>query len=285
MRDLQTAVRDYFSTLGVSFVPGDGKTVYFKDREGALMVRAPLADLDAIEKGINSLNTSPPQILLKAKFIKLPEDEASAFWGFRFSGKKLGAGPWNASLSAAEAKAQLARWNVCPGAELLNEFSITTLSGRQSSLAATDLQTISVSTNATGSLQTNQVTVGPILDVLPGVQGDGFKIQLKLVPVFWELVGEDAPAVLLPRLRKREMEVSATLWDGQTIVIGNPMEPNGQPAEHPGEKRLLVLVTATIVDPAGNPYHTAEDMQTILNGDWTRSPARGRRALVPGSSK
>jgi beta-lactamase regulating signal transducer with metallopeptidase domain len=285
MRDLQTAVRDYFSTLGVSFVPGDGKTVYLKDHEGALMVRASLADLDTIKKGINSLNTSPPQILLKAKFIKLPEDEATAFWNFRFSREKPGAGPWNAFLSPAEAKAQLARWKTFPGVELINEFGITTLSGRQSSISGTELQTVSVSTNATGGLQTNQVTVGPILDVLPVVQEDGFKIQLKLVPVLWELVGEDAAAVLLPHLRKRETMVSATLWDGQTIVIGNPMEPNGQPAEHPGEKRLLVLVTATIVDPAGNPYHTAEDMQTIINGDWTRSPARGRRAFVPGSSK
>jgi Bacterial type II and III secretion system protein len=290
---LQTAIREYFTGLGLDLAAP--KAVFYNHREGSLITRGTLQDLDTLEQAVQVLNLSPPQIHLKAKFITMPENESTAFWDSHSSGTKSGAGPWSASLSAVEAKDQGARWKTSPDVDLLNEFSITTLSGRQSSLAATDLQTISVSTNATGGLQTNQVTVGPVLDVLPVVQEDGFKIQLKLVPALWELVGEDTAKLAgggaqpdgspLPHLRKREMEVSATLWHGQTIVIGHPADASGQPVEHPGEKRLLVMVSASLVDPARKRHHTDEDMDAVQNGNWTKSPARDWRAPFSKSSK
>jgi hypothetical protein len=81
------------------------------------------------------------------------------------------------------------------------------------------------------------------------------------------------------------MEVTATVWDGQTIVIGYRLDDR-HPAEDPDEKRLLVMISATLVDPAGNRYHTDEEVQAMRNGDGKASPARpvrSRRAPVPGA--
>ena len=63
------------------------------------------------------------------------------------------------------------------------------------------------------------------------------------------------------------MQASAAVYDGQTLVLGGPtvtqvlQQSNSQSVtnaipEDPG-KRLLVFITATLIDPAGNPIHTS----------------------------
>ncbi len=75
-------------------------------------------------------------------------------------------------------------------------------------------------------------------------------------------------AVPLPRFRVRQMPTRAALRDGQTLVLGGwlteapakdqPGEPRSDSL--PARKQLLVFVTATIMDPAGNRVHPPDNL-------------------------
>jgi len=62
------------------------------------------------------------------------------------------------------------------------------------------------------------------------------------------------------------MEAAIDVYDGQTLVLANPkvtftsVQETGELATYAvpedGGKRLLVFITPTIIDPAGNPIHT-----------------------------
>ncbi len=143
---------------------------------------------------------------------------------------------------------------------------------------------------------TSTIPIGPTLDIIPTVATDGYTIELNVVASITEFLGYDqAPAdakvtvwqagkasevaVPLPRFRVRQMTTKALLWDGQTLVLaGMPVEDSvtmkdkvpvlgDLPAvgnlfrsESKGtvKKNLIVFITATIIDPAGNRVHTAD---------------------------
>ena len=74
---MQESVLNFFTTLGVN-LREPGKSVYFNDREGRLLVRASLQDLDIIEAAIQVLNIAPPQVNIKAKFVEVSQNDAKA---------------------------------------------------------------------------------------------------------------------------------------------------------------------------------------------------------------
>jgi general secretion pathway protein D len=102
------------------------------------------------------------------------------------------------------------------GTELLAQPEVTTQSGRQAQMKATDVRTIvtafsfsqnTTATTTAGGLGTTvapptstfvfplpeQMELGPILDVIPSVLADGFTINLTLIPTDTEFLGyEDA---------------------------------------------------------------------------------------------
>lgn len=159
---------------------------------------------------------------------------------------------------------------------------------------------------------TSQVPVGPTLDVIPTVAADGYTIQLTVIPTVTEFLGYDEPpkgarvevqtgegakpvAVPLPRFRVRQMHTQAQIWDGQTLVLGGfPVEETRRTkdkvpvlgdiplmgrlfrseSQQSVRKTLLVFVTATIVDPAGNRVHTADSGQLYAPGGATPKPAQ-----------
>lgn len=143
-----------------------------------------------------------------------------------------------------------------------------------------------------------QLPAGPVLDVIPVVSADGYTIQLTVTATVSEFLGYD-PAqkdgkvrvwqdgkarwvdTPLPRFRVRQVQTKAALWDGQTLVLGAyPVEDQVHTKDKvpvlgdiPGlgrwfrseskstvRKQLLVFVTATIIDPAGNRVHTADNL-------------------------
>ncbi len=151
-------------------------------------------------------------------------------------------------------------------------------------------------TNAVPFL-TSTIPVGPTLDIIPTVAADGYTIELNVIASTTEFLGYDqAPAnakvtvwqggkasevaVPLPRFRVRQMTTKARIWDGQTLVLaGMPVEDSvtmkdkvpvlgDLPAvgglfrsESKGtvKKNLIVFITATIIDPAGNRVHSADN--------------------------
>ena len=51
------------------------KSVFFNDRLGVLFVHATAQDLDTIEKAIQVLNMTPPQVHIKSRFIEVEQDD------------------------------------------------------------------------------------------------------------------------------------------------------------------------------------------------------------------
>jgi general secretion pathway protein D len=80
--DLHEMVRAYFTAAGVSLTD-PGKSVFFNDRTGLLMVHASSQDLEIIQEAIETLNQAPPQISIDAKFAELSQEDTRAL-GFNW---------------------------------------------------------------------------------------------------------------------------------------------------------------------------------------------------------
>jgi len=148
---------------------------------------------------------------------------------------------------------------------------------------------------ATPTIQptTVPVPIGPTLDVIPHVSADGYTIQLNLLPTVTEFLGYDDPGqfravvgnlaapVPLPRFRIRQVVTSSIVWDGQTVVLGGLISERvakrkdkvpvlgdlplvgrlfRSEAMASQKKNLVIFVTPTIIDPAGNRVHDENNL-------------------------
>jgi type II secretory pathway component GspD/PulD (secretin)/beta-lactamase regulating signal transducer with metallopeptidase domain len=175
--------------------------------------------------------------------------------------------------------------------------------------------------------QMAQIETGPILDVVPYVLSDGYTINLALIPSVREFLGYDTPPdvphvvgtnervqlpVVLPRFSTRQMVATVNLWDNQTVVLGGMTETRSVKIKdkipvlgdipainkffrsektETQEADLLVFITATIVDPAGNRVHTDDELPFAQKGappqpsapKNTTSPLQSK-SLFPGQA-
>ena len=157
---------------------------------------------------------------------------------------------------------------------------------------------------ATVQPTTVPVPLGPTLDVIPHVSADGYTIQLNLIPSVTEFIGyqdtpytaqvgniNNLPPYPLPAFRVRQITTTAIVWDGQTVVLGGLIAEKvakvkdkvpvlgdlplfGRLFRSEGsstqKKNLVIFVTPTIIDPAGNRIHTED----ALPYDPNRIPAQ-----------
>lgn len=140
-----------------------------------------------------------------------------------------------------------------------------------------------------------QIEVGPILDVVPYVLSDGYTINLTLIPSLTEFDGYDpAPVVpgvtvanvvsvpvVLPKFSVRQVVTTVNIWDNQTIVLGGLISSQiattkdtvpflgtlplvgrlfQSESKTAAKKNLMIFVTATIIDPAGNRVHSDDEL-------------------------
>jgi general secretion pathway protein D len=140
------------------------------------------------------------------------------------------------------------------------------------------------------------IPFGMTLDVIPYVSSDGYTIQLHVVPTYTEFLGYDTDLsrqfrtvvpglpvqdTPLPRFRVRQVATSAVVWDGQTVVLGGLIAENvtktrekvpvlgdipmlgrlfrSETADST-KKNLVIFVTPTIIDPAGNRVHDPNNL-------------------------
>ena len=171
--NISLAAKQFFTKLGLNLDPP--KSVFFNDRLSVLFVRATPKDLDAVEKAIQVLNMTPPQIHIKARFIEVPEETA----------KDLGCnliptGVTNVAgiLTDPNFRHVIHALEQSKGFENLAEPEVTTTSGRQTQMRATEIITVitnfvfqETSTNSGIVPQTAQVECGPVFDVIPTVSG------------------------------------------------------------------------------------------------------------------
>ena len=148
---------------------------------------------------------------------------------------------------------------------------------------------------------TQPMETGPILDVVPYVLSDGYTINMALIPSVTVFNGYDtAPTipsvtgnlnvvqlpVILPDFTVRQVVTTVNVWDNQTVVIGGLISSTLQTtkdkipmigdipvlgrffqsqSKSTQKKNLMIFVTATIVDPAGNRVHTDDDLPFAQN--------------------
>jgi general secretion pathway protein D len=140
-----------------------------------------------------------------------------------------------------------------------------------------------------------QVEIGPVLDVIPVVLSDGYTINLTLIPSLTQFSGYDPspmiPGVnvanvvmiptILPRFTVRQVVSTVNIWDNQTVVLGGLISSSIQSTKDKipmlgdlplvgrlfqsqtktsVKKNLMIFVTATIVDPAGNRVHSDDEL-------------------------
>jgi type II secretory pathway component GspD/PulD (secretin)/tetratricopeptide (TPR) repeat protein len=386
--DANTLVRNFFAAAGL----GSLAQVFFNDKNGYLMVRATVGDLDVIQQAIELLNVTPPQVLVESKFAEIAQNDNKGY-GFEWLlgntplnngkvGLQAGTAPTyqdpNGSYANPLGFFPLAGGNVIPprisdndltgtalrqsapalftitgiltdpqfrtvihaietrdGTDILQAPRVVTISGRQAQIRVTDFATIvtGISTggqaggggggaaggggggavNVTLTPITQSLPTGPILDVLPTVNADGFSINMTMIPSITEFVGFDDPgqfavvaqsvagntvgvpltvALPLPRTRVRQVATSVVCWDHQTVMLGGlisetlsstrdklpvlgdlPFFGKLFRSEHKTSRKsnLVIFVTPTIIDPAGNRVHTEEDLP------YTTEATGGRR--------
>jgi general secretion pathway protein D len=377
MEEVSGAARNYFQSLGVDLDPqrNPGKALFFNDRQGMLIVRATMQDLDMIEAAIQTLNIVPAQVNVKAKFIEVQQVDTKSL-GFDWylgnvsmnNGTIFGQGGSAASLSGANSPYTVFPGNAFAGTtiassttdqtltsglrnsspslftltgiltdpqfrmvlhaleqrsgvEILAQPEVTTQSGRQAQMKATNIKTIitgfsyGANNQATtsggannGNVIVNQATIvfplpeqleqGPVLDVIPCVLSDGFTVNLTLIPTIAQFTGYDNPnevltsgitlpagstlvPTVLPTYTVRQVASSVNVWDGQTVVLGGlisetvttvkdkvPMLGDlpllgrffRSESKNATKANLLIFVTPTLIDPAGNRLHSEDEM-------------------------
>ncbi len=384
---VSAAARQYFTTLGVNLDQPAGKSVFFNDRSGKLLVRATEQDLDMIEQAIHALNEVAPQIHIKTRFIEVQQNDDKAL-GFDWylgqfnmghsvvgtggsspslnvptsAANPLGAFPGNTASSIVPSstsdqlltgglrnpsttlatftgiltdpnfRVAIKALEQRTGFETLAEPEVTTTSGRQTQMRSTQIKNVvtgfsfdngtsgnnasssTVTGNTGGSTvnqagiaavtpSTQQIELGPILDVVPYLLSDGYTINMALIPAVVDFIGYDTISqnqipgynpgsslgslngttlpVALPNFAVRQVVTTVNVWDNQTVVIGGLISSSvnsikdkvpmigdipvlgrlfQSQSKSTVKKNLMIFVTATIVDPAGNRVHADEDL-------------------------
>jgi beta-lactamase regulating signal transducer with metallopeptidase domain len=153
-----------------------------------------------------------------------------------------------------------------------------------------------------------QFELGPVLDVVPYVRADGHSIHMTVIPTITEFIGYDIgdgprreiittsdgrkeyvilPPEPRPMFRKRQIVSSVTAWDGQTIMLAGgsdlllsnpnknqPLREGTRLPEPKKETTLLVFITPTLIDPAGNRIHRPEEIPAGIPPQEDAPPRR-----------
>ena len=159
---------------------------------------------------------------------------------------------------------------------------------------------------------TQAIETGPLLDVVPYVLSDGYTINLTLIPSVTEFAGYQNPPqianvtgglnvvqlpVILPSFTVRQVLTTVNIWDGQTVMLGGLVSSSTQTEKDKvpvvgdlpivgrlfqsqskvaKKFNLMIFVTATIVDPAGNRLHSDDELPFAQNTIPPQPPGAGQ---------
>jgi len=291
-RDKIDVMRRYFLSLGVDLTPP--KALFYGDRLGIMFVRAPLEDLDVIEKALQVvLNIQPPQLTIEVRIAEMPESARKAL-GLDWLGAPEGAvassistnqssnslvatspGATNCAivLTAPQYRLIDRALGQRAGVDLLAAPRVTTLSARQAQIKVVEVKTVlstagnpaSESSGVVDLLKTKE-EFGPVIDVIPVVDADGYTIWLTVIVTIREFLGYDPTTETVkvvgddgnvqsmpkpqPRFRVSRAMAVPVLWDGQTVAMELGTFD---------QKLRIAFITPTIIDPAGNRVHNEDE--------------------------
>ncbi len=248
--------------------PGNGRLLFFNDRTGMLFVHATMEEIDAVEQAIEALNTSPPQVMLEIRMIE-------AGLGFPLSGGERTPQPDTPTDSQTTREPSGAmpqpkfRMMAAAGSRPLgsnadsNAPLVATITGimtdpqfraLRGALDAREFAAAPRVTTLSGRQARIRMANGTMFDVVPTVQPDGHFIHLNIkCSATTARSDPNTPAQTV----ERTFNTTAVIRDGQTLVVGHS-GAEAEPAnadDSAGGKHVLIAITPTIIDPAGNPVH------------------------------
>jgi beta-lactamase regulating signal transducer with metallopeptidase domain len=262
------ALLEFLVDRGISLQPPE--TLFFSDISGGLMVRATLADLAKIEEIIHELNTPPPQLNFKVRFLTVPEKELAQIWQ-RLGPVKVGATNTCKILTPPQTADLLRALLKIPGGHLINEASVTTRSGRETLLQSVDVQTV-----ISNGVPT-QITTGPQIHLIGSLSSDLWRVDLTADASLTEFLGYEksklpppraTPGLLmaLPQIKVRQITARNTVPDGYTVVIANlpGAKTNTTRSARSRESQYIVMVTSTLIDGVGNRMRNDADIESLM---------------------
>jgi type II secretory pathway component HofQ len=237
--------------------------MYYNGRTGVLMVRATPRELDIVQEAIEVLSETPPQITLELLFVEITRGEADDPQLVRVNGseeERIMTG----ILTERQFKAVLRQLENRPGVRMMPGPRVTTLSRRETQITA-------------GVLDGSPVEV----ELLPVVRSNGYDIDLPVVIRAGAVVPEERtgqPASSESIDRRLVTSTTAVVRDGQTVVVGglrpedfrSTLDDANALRDHPvvgplfrretadTRGQLLLFVTPTIINPAGNRVQPAD---------------------------
>lgn len=298
---LAVKIRNFFIAAGIDFPrpealaagvqgtpgPGDGQTgvrepapikkgFFFSERTGLLLVRATMDELDIVEKAVQMLNATPPQVRLEARLVEVSQAEQRTLGFDWFLGNTLMKGAPGEDQDPHPARSA----PVFPGAPTVGlreapNSGAATLTGILTDpqfrvvLRALEQRTGSktvckpVVTTLSGRQTRIQVpALGFTLDALPTVLADGVSISVETDFALRSSGDSEAGPVESADRSPLRVSTKALIWDGQTMVLGSfPTAPTRSDDEDGAaagaHSRLILFITPAIIDPAGNRVHDA----------------------------
>jgi type II secretory pathway component GspD/PulD (secretin) len=285
--EIQSTLVSAFQKAGVDL--REPKSLFFDNSKGSLTIRATEAELNLLENLISKWNTPPPEVTIKVRFVEVDAGNKSL-------NALLGGILTNAPSASTNSpilcgilteplfKSVLKALEKRDHADLLNEGEVTTLSGRRANIQVVDITPILTglprTNSSTPEVGTVFTTNGTIFDVAPYVGADGYTVQMTATPTATEFLGyansETSSKIdkafksahqSFPAFRIRTATLSATVWDQQTLVLGNLNdelvvnelnEEFRRPFIDTKKKQLFVFITPTIIDAVGNRIHSKD---------------------------
>ncbi len=291
--DVFTGFKELAWKAGVDLSPP--KTIFVSEGFGMLSVNATAKDLDKIKAIVDGLHCPPQQVHIKARFIEIPQ---KIFAELQEQSLQQGMSNGIARLTSSQASVFLNELQWQKDVKELAEPEVTTISGRPTQMHTTAIQPV-VSNFAPASPtldpqvvrvetaggyfyaghdsihpQVGKIETGPVLDVVALTPPDGYTISLCVT-------ASDA------QFLDYQASTQQAIYDGQTLVLfPSPQQEVFDGQEERAQKRevadfyptsseerrrdkvLVALVTATMIDPAGNRTHSDEEIPSGLPPPW-----------------
>jgi beta-lactamase regulating signal transducer with metallopeptidase domain len=216
-----------FNRLGVPLT-----VIYPRDKRQAPMVLPELLTESIVTNALIKAGIFGPGVLIEARFITIPLNSDLLEQSHRFTG----------IVTAEESRALDERLKTQKGVTTLSSPRIATASGIQSSLSVGPTYTY-----VTAQGTTNRMTDGVTLEVIPTVDVETMRINLSVIASVKGFLGYTNKPVVMPLFKELSITNSATLLDGQVMILGSE-PPAKDNAPIPKDSQLLVLVKVKLSD-------------------------------------
>jgi hypothetical protein len=252
------ALGELLKAAGVLFEPP--AAMLLEARKGLLMVRADQPGIEAVEKLVEVLSAVPPMVQIEAHFVSFSHPKLKELF-------PRGEGQWEI-LSAEKFRQvwqQIAQW--VPAKHRSPAPRVTTLVGRQAAVEQYEKLMI----RHPGEDADREESFGASLDVTPEMGEDDAQLVLPLRVTQKEFLGYEGEEPRRPNIVVSEARAKPRLRSGETAMLSlvKPKTATFRLGEHestpvPDERAstssqvTVAFVTATFIDPAGNPLPHAE---------------------------